>query len=112
MKRIIKYLINLVCLGILIFGIAASYGIIVRVANLERIFEIIWNQAGIVALISVAFVVIITYLNFVFERKIEKRKTSREFIIIALIHITMLTLGFAYYSWNFYCEYIAHPEYF
>ena len=112
MKRIIKYLINFTCLGFLIAGIGASYAIIVRVENFERIFNIIWNQAGNVALISVVFILIVTYLNFVFERKVEKRKTSREFIIISLIHIAMLTLAFAYFSWNFYRDYIEHPEYF
>ncbi len=112
MKRIIKYLVNLTCLGFLIAGIGISYGIIVRVSSLERVFEIIWNQAGNEALISIVFVIIATYLNFVFERKIEKRKASREFIIIALIHIVMLTLAFAYFSWNFYSDYVAHPEYF
>jgi hypothetical protein len=112
LKRIIKYLVNVTFLGILIAGIAASYAIIVRVESLERIFDIIWNQAGNVALISIVFISIATYLNFVFERKIEKRKTSREFIIISLMHIVMLTLAFAYFSWNFYSEYIAHPEYF
>ena len=112
MKRIIKYLVNLTCLGFLITGIRVSYGIIVRVSSLERIFEIIWNQAGSVALIFIVFVIIVTYLNFVFERKIEKRKTSREFIIIAIIHIAMLTLAFAYFSWKFYSDYVAHPEYF
>jgi uncharacterized membrane protein YidH (DUF202 family) len=112
LKKIIKYLVNVICLGFLIFRIAVSYALIVRVQNLERIFDVIWNQAGNVALISIVFVLITTYLNFVFERQIEKRKTSREFIIISLIHITMLTLAFAYFSWNFYREYIAHPEYF
>ena len=85
---------------------------IVIVPDLERIFDIIWDQAGKVALISVVFILIATYLNFVFERKIEKRNTSREFIIISLIHIVILTLAFSYFSWNFYNEYIAHPEYF
>jgi NADH:ubiquinone oxidoreductase subunit 2 (subunit N) len=112
LKRIIKYLVNLSCLGFLIAGIGVSYATIVRVPNLQRIFDIIWNQAGNVALISIVFVLIATYLNFVFERKIEKRKTSREFIILSLIHIIILTLAFAYFSWNFYSDYIAHPEYF
>jgi len=112
LKRTIKYLLNAVCLALLIFRIAASYGIIVRVASLKRLFDIIWSQAGNVALISVVFIIIATYLNFVFERKIEKRKTSREFLFISIFHIVMLILAFAYFSWNFYHDYVAHPEYF
>lgn len=112
LKRIIKYLLNVTCLGFLIAKIGASYGIIVRVPNLERIFDMIWKQAGNVAWISILFVLISTYLNFFFERKIERRKTSQEFIIISLIHIVMITLAFAYFSLNFYLDYIEHPEYF
>ena len=92
--------------------IAGSYAIIVIVPNLERLYEDIWTVAGMMAIVTIVFIAIITYLNFLFERKIEKRKTSREFIIISLIHIVGLTLAFVYFSWNFYCEYIAHPEYF
>ena len=110
LKKIIKYLVNIACLGLLIFEIWVSYAIIVRVQNLERIFDIIWSQAGSFALISVVFILIATYLNFVFERKVEKRKTSREFLIISLIHIVILTLAFAYFSWSFYRDYVAHPE--
>ena len=92
--------------------IAGSYAIIVIVPNLERLYEDIWTVAGMMAIVTIVFIAIITYLNFLFERKIEKRKTSREFIIISLIHIAGLTLAFVYFSWNFYREYIAHPEYF
>ena len=112
MKRIVKYLINLTCLGFLIAGIGLSYAIIVGVPNLERLFDIIWIQAGRLAIISIVFISIATYLNFIFERKIEKKKTSREFLIISLIHIGTLIIAFLYFSWNFYREYIAHPEYF
>jgi len=112
LKRIIKYLVNLTCLGFLITEIGLSYSIIVRVSSLKGAFEIIWNQAENDALISIVFVIIATYLNFIFERKMEKKKTSREFITITLIHITALTLAFAYFSWNFYIDYVAHPEYF
>jgi magnesium-transporting ATPase (P-type) len=112
LKRIIKYLVNLTCVGILIFGIRVSFGLIVRVSGLERIYEIIWNQAEIFALSSIVFLLIITYLNFVFERKIEKKKNSKEFIIISLMNLAILTLSFAYFSWDFYHDYISHPEYF
>ena len=112
MKKIIKYLFNVICLGYLFFGIRVSYAIIVTVPNLERLFDIIWIQVGRVSLISIVFIIFITYLNFLFERKIEKRKSSREFIIISFIHVVFLILAYAYFSYDFYSDYIEHPEYF
>ena len=112
MKKIIKYLVNLICLGFLIFVIRVSYAIIVIVPNLEKLFDIIWNQTGKFAMISIVFVIIITYLNFIFEKKIEKRKSSREFILISIIHIIVIILAYAYFSYDFYSQFIKHPEYF
>jgi NADH:ubiquinone oxidoreductase subunit 2 (subunit N) len=112
LKRIIKYLVNLTCIGFQIFLIRVSFATIVRVSSLERIFEIIWSQAESFAFSSIVFLLILTYLNFVFERKIEKRKTSREFIIISLMNLAILPLAFAYFSWNFHHVYVSHPEYF
>lgn len=112
MKKVIKYLISIICIGFLIFGIRFSYAIIVIVSNLGKLFEIILIQAGRFAITSIVFIIIITYLNFMFERKIEKRKTSREFLIISFIHIVLLILAYIYFTYEFYCNYIEHPEYF
>ena len=111
MKRTIKYLINLICLSFLVFGIAVSFAIIVRVSSLKRLFEIIWLQAERISIVSITFLIIVTYLNFAFERKIEKKSTC-EFIIFSLIHSVVIILAFTYFSYDFYCDYIEHPEYF
>lgn len=112
MKRIIKYSINLACLTLLVFEVALSYALNVRLADIEKVFEIIRNQVGHFALISVVFVIVAAYLNFLFERKVEKRKGSREFLIISLVHFFILILSVAYFSWDFYQDYVAHPEFF
>jgi hypothetical protein len=112
LKRIIKYLINVTFLSFLIIGIYLSYAIIVKVPNREKLIEIIWYQADRVTLVSIVFIIITTYLNFLFERKIEKKQYSREFFILSFFHFLILILAFAYFSNNFYQEFMLHPEYF
>ena len=89
-----------------------SYAIIVRVSNIERLLNLIHSQVEKLTLISIGFIIIITSINYVFERKIEKIKTSYEFIWLFLVHFITLILAIAYYSNDFYGEFTQHPEYF
>ncbi|RKS12855.1 hypothetical protein C8C87_3296 [Flavobacterium sp. 120] len=89
-----------------------SYAIIVRVSNIERLMNLIHSQVERLTLISIGFIIIITSINYVFERKIEKIKTSYEFIWLLLFHFITLILAIAYYSNDFYREFIQYPEYF
>ena len=111
-KKIIKYLLNFTALSFMIFYSYFSYAIIVRVPNIERLMNLIYSQVEKLTLVSIAFIIIITFINYVFERKIEKRKTSYEFTWLLLIHIIILILAIAYYSNDFYKQFIKHPEYF
>jgi hypothetical protein len=111
-KKIIKYLLNFTALSFMIFYSYFSFAIIVRVPNIERLMNLIYSQVEKLTLVSIAFIVIITFINYVFERKIEKRKTSYEFTWLLLIHTIILILAIAYYSNDFYKQFIKHPEYF
>ena len=97
---------------LLVFEVALSYALFVRAADLETVFDVIRNQVGHFALISGVFVIVAAYLNFLFERKAEKRKGSHEFLIISLVHVSIVILSIAYFSWDFYQDYVTHPEYF
>lgn len=96
----------------MIFYFYFSYAIIVRVPNIERLMNLIYSQVEKFALVLILFNIIITFINYVFERKIEKRKTSYEFTWLLLIHTIILILAIAYYSNDFFREFIKHPEYF
>ena len=111
-KKIIKYLLNFIALSFMIFYFYFSYAIIVRVPNIERLMNLIYSQVEKFTLVLILFNIIITFINYVFERKIEKRKTSYEFTWLLLIHTIILILAIAYYSNDFYREFIKHPEYF
>ena len=111
-KKIIKYLLNFTALSFMIFYSYFSYAIIVRVPNIERLMNLIYSQVEKLTLVSIAFIIIITFINYVFERKIEKRKTSYEFTWLLLVHFITLILAIAYYSNDFYKQFIKHPEYF
>ena len=111
LKRIIKCLLNVAFLSSLIFCINVSYALIVIIENREEVIEMIWCQAERVTLVSIPYIFIITYLNFIFERKLERKK-SREFFILSIFYILILILSFAYFSYDFYHEFMLHPEYF
>ncbi len=111
-KKIIKYLLNFTALSFMIFYSYFSYAIIVRVPNIERLMNLIYSQVEKLTLVSIAFIIIVTFINYVFERKIEKTKTSYEFTWLLLIHTIILILAISYYSNDFYKEFIKHPEYF
>jgi len=111
-KKTIKYLLNFTALSFMICYTYVSYAMIVRVANMERLMNLIHSQVEKLTLISIGFIVIITFINYVFERKIEKRKTSYGFLWLFLVHFVTLILSIAYYSNDFYRDFIQHPEYF
>ena len=96
----------------MIFYFYFSYAIIVRVPNIQRLMNLIHSKVENLTLVSITFIIIITFINYVFKRKIEKRKTSYEFTWLLLIHTIILILAIAYYSNDFYREFIKHPEYF
>ncbi len=89
-----------------------SYAMIVRVPNIERLMNLIHGQVEKLTLISIVFIVIMTFINYVFERKIEKRKTSYIYLWLLLVHFITLISAIAYYSNDFYRDFIQHPEYF
>jgi len=111
-KKTIKYLLNFTALSLMICYTYVSFAIIVRVPYIERLVNLIHSQVEKLSIISIGFIIIITFINYVFERKIEKRKTSYVFIWLLLIHFVTLILAIAYYSNDFYREFIQQPEYF
>lgn len=93
MKEIIKYLFNFSGLSFMISYIYVSYAMIVKVSNIGRLVNVIHMQVEKLTLMSIGFIIIITFINYVFVRKIEKRKTSYEFIWLSLIHLIVLILA-------------------
>jgi len=48
------------------------------------------------------FLGLTTGLNLLIERKIEKRKTTKEYLVMLIAHLTFLALGTVYASYEFY----------
>ncbi|AWA31070.1 hypothetical protein HYN48_13785 [Flavobacterium magnum] len=101
-KRILKYLINLACSALMIWFAYLSYAIIVRVPTSGELMDLIWSQVNQLLPTYLISIVIISLLNYLFERKIEQRKQSYEFLILLLIQIVVMALATIYYSIDFY----------
>ena len=78
-----------------------SYGIIVQYPSCERMRDVIWQVVQQNIVMYSGYAVLLLTVNFVSERYLEKRKTSREFIVLTLVQIAVLLLMLSYASWEF-----------
>lgn len=85
---------------------------IVNVASDEMLMKVIENQVEELSLIAICFIVMVTIINYIFQRMIENRKKGHEYLWLSLIHFVLITLAIAYFSYDFYRAYKLHPEYF
>lgn len=100
--RILKYSINVAFMCLMIWFAYLSYAIIVRVPESGKLIDLIWSQIRQVLPVYSISILIISLINFLYERKIEKRKSSYEFLKLFLIHLLVITFAVIYYSIDFY----------
>ena len=88
--KIIKYGLNLLGLTWILFITDLSYGIIVFRPKCEFVLEIVWYQLDHLVPFYLLFLGFAAGINFFIERKLEKRKRSREFLFILIIEFILL----------------------
>jgi glucan phosphoethanolaminetransferase (alkaline phosphatase superfamily) len=101
-KKTIKYLLNFAGVCLMIFYSNLGYGIIARLPECENVKTIIYNVVGELSKLFLIYLIIITIVNFLFERKIEKRSETKEFVILAIINIVSFVLITSFFSNQFY----------
>jgi hypothetical protein len=101
-KRNIKYLLNFAGISLMIFYVSVSYGIIARLPECKNVKEVILNVIVELSQIYLIYLIIITATNILFERKIEKRRDSKEFIFLTIVNIILLILITSFFSNKFY----------
>ena len=102
LKKIIKYLFNLAFIFSMIWFAYFYYEIIVRVPESRKLLDLILSQIKQVFSTYFISILIITLMNFLYERKIEKKKFSYEFLKLLLIHLLIIIFALIYYSIDFY----------
>src|SRR4051812_14125762 len=100
--KAIKYLINFAGICLMNFYARIAYGIIARLPECKNVMEIIWNNVFELSQIYLIYLVLITVINFLVERKLEKRKNSKEFLVLAFINIISLISIISLFSNEFY----------
>lgn len=101
-KITIKYLLNFAGICLIIFYANVGYGIIARLPECENVKTVIWSVVGDLSKIFLVYLIIITAINILFERKIEKRSGTKEYVILAVINIILFTLITSFFSNLFY----------
>jgi hypothetical protein len=105
--RVIKYFLNLV--GLFFFSLFIAYPFNVDnaypncVVGKERIYH---NIFGLLPYFLLYFSVS-TVLNYIGERYLEKRKTSKEFLLILIVSTLLIIAATTYFSVDFFrrcCE--------
>lgn len=95
-------MLNLGGLGWMIYLIFLSFALIVQVPECDRMLSVIWDRTKELILAFGVFLGLTTGLNFFLEKKIEKRRTSKEYLIIAVLHFICLLIATIYASYEFY----------
>jgi glucan phosphoethanolaminetransferase (alkaline phosphatase superfamily) len=101
-KKNIKYLLNFAGISLMIFYASVSYGIIARLPECKNVKEVILNVIVELSQTYLIYLIIITAINILFEREIEKRRDSKEFIFLTIINIILLILITSFFSNKFY----------
>ncbi len=100
--RIIKYVLNFAALLWMLLGAALSYVLILRNPDCDRVMDVIKDELCELIPIFMAYLAVVTGLNYLVERYLEKRKGSKEFLLLLLIQFVVMTLAITYLSFNFY----------
>lgn len=108
--RIFKYLINIATASLVTWIIYVSFAIITRIPNINNIMPLIWQILYDLLLPFIILIGTITILNWFWERKLEKRNDSKEFLFILFFHLTVFVISFIYFSNDFY-SYCINNQY-
>lgn len=105
--RLIKYFVNIIALYVLIWFLAyLPFAIYTRLPDCGIVKEVIFNIIGGLLPYQIISLIIIASLNFSFERKLEKREFTKEFLLLTVIHLMGLFLAIIYFAneFNNLCE--------
>jgi hypothetical protein len=79
-----------------------SYALIVRIPDCDKVVGVIWERLKELIVAYGLFLGLTTALNFLFERKVERRLNSKEYLVILVFHLTALLLAAVIASYAFY----------
>jgi hypothetical protein len=100
--KFIKYLLNFAGVCLMIRFVFLSYALIVRFPDCDSVMNLIWNRIVELIPIMIVYLILITGVNYVAERKIKKKELSKEFSLLFLINLLLIILAIIYYSYEFY----------
>lgn len=104
--RLLKYIANLAALCLTIFLTFVGFKMIVNFPECDKASGVIWDAVIHAGFFQMPILVLSTGLNIVFERRLEKRRGTNEYLVILIFHFTTLLLVTIYYAYELYghCE--------
>jgi len=86
----------------MMYAAMLSYGLIVRFPPCDGMMKMIWANVGSLSLLYLLYLALLTPINFLVERRMEKRRGSKEYIVLAIAQLIVLAANLAYFSFKFY----------
>ncbi|MNV01191.1 hypothetical protein D3C71_913870 [compost metagenome] len=100
--RIIKYALNLFGIIWILFITDLSFGLITTLPNCDRVTDIIISQLTKLSSFYLLFLLCITGINLLIERKLEKRIHTKEYLYLLIIQCILVVSIAFFVSKEFY----------
>ena len=100
--KFLKYLFNFGAIWLTLYAVFMSFGIIVEPPDDHDFMKVIWNVTLYLSVIFILFLSIVTLINYLLERKVEKRQNSKEFLILMIIHLVLFIISVIYCANDYY----------
>ncbi|MFN7045489.1 MAG: hypothetical protein ACK4M1_09855 [Flavobacterium sp.] len=101
----------------IIINIIATFGMYIhidmcytywKIGDCHKMFEIVKNTGISLLPETIIFIISITFLNFIIERKLEKRKNSKEFIWLFILQFITVSLIIIYNAYKAYISWVCN----
>lgn len=103
MARAIKYLLNLAGLVLMWWIALLSYALIVRIPPCSQISGLVSERLREYAYTGLIYLCVLTLINWLIQRKFERRPRSKEYLYLGAINLVLIIL-FAWYHTNRFIE--------
>lgn len=100
--RIVKYILNVAGLLWMLYAGMIAYGLIVQLPDCDGVMRTIRSVSQDLLLLYGLYLLVLTGLNLVVERWLEKRGEAREYRLLFAMSLMLLIAWHLYVSYHFY----------
>lgn len=100
--RLLKWLVNIAATAWVSLAALFNFALILSYPTKDKAMPIIWHEVLELIPLYTAFILLLLLINFLYERKVERRAESKEYLLLFLLQSIWLVSLIMYFSWDFY----------